>query len=101
MRQTGRGGPGENPRPGLVEPPARQVLEMMVTGAFGGQVARSGWAAQAVGDAVVLLAPPGWLTAGGEPARPVACLDECAHRVRDPVSGARLLVGADTSCRLW
>src|SRR6266516_1549689 len=97
MRQPGRGGPGQNPRPGLVEPPVRQVLAVVVPAAFWRQIARAGRAAQAVGDRVVLLAPPGRLTAGGEPARLVACLDERAHRVRNPVTRACLLVGAATS----
>jgi hypothetical protein len=96
MRQPRRGGPGQNPRAGLVEPPARQVLEVVVPAAFRRQVARAGRSAQAVGDRVVLLAPPGRLTAGGEPACPVTGLDERAHRVRDPVTGARLLMGAAT-----
>src|SRR5215475_11832484 len=64
--------------------------------AFGRQVAWAGRAAQAVGDRVVLLAPPGRLTAGGEPTCLVACLDKRAHRVRDPVTRARLLMGAAT-----
>jgi len=98
MRQPGRGGPGENPRPGLVEAPVRQVLEVVVPTAFRRQVARAGRAAQAVGDRVVLLAPPSRLTAGGEPTCPIARLDERAHRVRNPVTGARLLVGAATRC---
>src|SRR5436190_6408266 len=94
VRQPGRGGPGENPRTGLVEPPAQQVLEVVMPAAFRRQIARAGGAAQAVGDAVILLAPPGRLPAGGEPARLVACLNERADRVRDPVAGARLLMGA-------
>src|SRR5215469_18978644 len=96
VRQPGRGGPRENPRAWLVEPPARQVLEVVVPGAFGGQVARAGRAAQPVGDGVILFAPPGRLAAGREPARLVARFDERPHRVGHPVARAGLLVGAAT-----
>lgn len=89
MRQPGRGGPGQNPRPGLVEAPARQVLEVVVTKALGGQVALASPAPLVVGDGVVLVAAGGRPTAAGKRTARLRDGDQVPQGRRRPV-GKRL-----------
>ena len=91
---SGGSDPCEGAGCGLDELPEVMLLKDVVEATEAAEVAGAGTPAPVVGGAVVEVAAPDGLAAGGEAAGPVAGGDEFAEPGRGLVSGSRQGVGA-------